>query len=211
MQSLLTFFKVSKVVGDYTIVIDADCAVQIDAVKVGTDYFSLTNPIDFTYDGWRWQNQPDHPDWDPAGDGQQGVPYGTWNVEAITIRNTTAAAAPAAPASADPIAEALNCLGFKTSQEFVTYFKMVGVDPAEVTLVPDGKGGHEKCALRVLREKDNNDYITPFIMTNPTNTTFDGWRASVQPEVSNWDGSQAKIPSGGPWSTEGVTIRPFTR
>lgn len=79
---------------------------------------------------------------------------------------------------------------------------MVGVDPAEVALVPDGQGGHEQCAVRILREKNAEGVITPFRMTNPTSATFDGWRAAGQ------QGGQAKVPPG-TWLVEGVTIRPW--
>ncbi len=116
-------------------------------------------------------------------------------------------ATPVVPSN--PLFEALSCLGFESPHNLINYFQMEGVDPEEITVVPDGKGGHEPCAVRVLREKDANGYITPFLMTNPTSTTFDGWRSSTQPYVPGWNGSQAQVPPDGPWLVEGVTIRPF--
>jgi hypothetical protein len=79
---------------------------------------------------------------------------------------------------------------------------MEGVEAREIAACP----GEVNC-IRILREKDANNYIQPFKMTNPTSMTFDGWRATSQPGI-NWDGNQAKVPPG-TWYVEGITIRPW--
>ena len=108
--------------------------------------------------------------------------------------------------SPDPLTEALTCLGFNGPDELKEFFSMEGVSPDEIAVCPDGEGGVERCCVQVLREEG---HIIPFTMTNPTSVTFDGWRASTQPHVPDWDGDQAGVPPGGPWIVEGVTIRPW--
>lgn len=119
-----------------------------------------------------------------------------------TVTQTVAATATTEPA--DPLTEALRCLGFNSPEELIEFFQMEGVDPNEITLVPDGKGGHEPCAVRIHREKDEEGNIPPFLMFNPTDKVFDGHRA-CPPHC----GHQQKVPPGGPWTVEGVTIRPW--
>jgi len=103
----------------------------------------------------------------------------------------------------DPVVEALGTLGFETREEFIEFFEMEGVEAREIATCPG-----EPACIRVLREKDEDDMIEPFQMTNPTEVKFDGWRASSQPS-DDWDGDQTGVPPGGPWKVEGVTVRPW--
>lgn len=96
----------------------------------------------------------------------------------------------------DPVLDSLNAIDFSSREEFVSFFSM-DVDPREVATCP-----LEFACVRVLREKDANDFIRPFQMTNPTTTTFDGWRAFGQAN------GQAKVPPG-TWMVEGITVRGF--
>jgi len=111
---------------------------------------------------------------------------------------------PAAPAGpTDPLLPSLTALGFNSREELIQFFAMTGVSPDELHGCP----GEVTC-VAITREKDINGHIQPFKMTNPTSTTFDGWRAASQPGINNWDGNQAKVPPG-TWYVEGITIRPW--
>jgi hypothetical protein len=137
----------------------------------------------------------------PAGQSQQTTAMPAPTPTAVV--QTTAsqpAAAPAAPT--DPLLPSLQSLGFSSREEVIQYFQMEGVEAREIAACP----GEVNC-IRILREKDANNYIQPFKMTNPTSMTFDGWRATSQPGI-NWDGNQAKVPPG-TWYVEGITIRPW--
>jgi len=106
------------------------------------------------------------------------------------------------PAAQDPLLPSLNALGFNSRRELIQFFEIVGVSEGELHNCPG-----EVACVAITREKDRNGHIEPFTMTNPTSTTFDGWRAASQPGI-NWDGNQAKVPPG-TWYVEGVTIRPW--
>jgi len=139
----------------------------------------------------------------PAGQSQQTTAMPTPTDTPTAVVQTTAsqpAAAPAAPT--DPLLPSLQSLGFSSREEVIQYFQMEGVEAREIAACP----GEVNC-IRILREKDANNYIQPFKMTNPTSMTFDGWRATSQPGI-NWDGNQAKVPPG-TWYVEGITIRPW--
>lgn len=103
---------------------------------------------------------------------------------------------PAATVSGDPLLPSLQALGFNSRQELISFFDIKGVSPSELHGCPG-----EVACVAINHEKDANDYIAPFVMTNPTATIFDGWRCAGSA------GGQAKVPPGGPWCVEGVTIR----
>ena len=118
--------------------------------------------------------------------------------------STTAKSTP----PADLLTEALLCIGYERPEDVLSDFSMLLVHPSEVAVCPDREGEEpEPCCVRVLGEKDETEYISPFVLTNPYSVTFDGWRAGTQPWVIGWDQDQAKIPPDGPWLTEGITIR----
>jgi hypothetical protein len=108
------------------------------------------------------------------------------------------------PATQDPLLPSLTALGFNSREQLIQFFAMTGVSPDELHGCPG-----EVACVAITREKDINDHIQPFKMTNPTSMTFDGWRAASQPGI-NWDGNQAKVPPG-TWYVEGITIRPWRR
>lgn len=112
-------------------------------------------------------------------------------------QQSAAPAAPSAAVSGDPLYPSLKALGFSSREELIQFFSMEDVSPAELHVCPD-----ENACIAIKREKNANGVIIPFKMTNPTNFTFDGWRAEGQ------QGGQAKVPPG-TWSVEGVTIRPW--
>ncbi len=121
-------------------------------------------------------------------------------VATATARPPVATARP--PAETDQVLIALQGMGFTSRQDFIDYFQL-DVAPYELHNPDD-----EPDAIAVKHEKDNNNYIKPFKGYNPSDTTFDGWRASTQPYVPTWDSNQAKVPPGGPWMIEGMTVRP---
>ena len=105
---------------------------------------------------------------------------------------------PTVASNNDPLTPALQALGFSSREELITYFGMMGVTPDELHGCPG-----ESACIAITREKDDFGHIIPFQMSNPTGMTFDGWRCAGSP------GGQAKVPPGGPWCVEGVTLRPW--
>lgn len=125
--------------------------------------------------------------------------YGrTWqNATAAPTLTPTPIAVPPTAMPGDPLIPSLTALGFSSREELISFFKMEGVELREIATCP----GEVNC-VRILREKDENGFIKPFKMTNPTSVTFDGWRAAGQ------TGGQAKVPPG-TWLVEGITLRPW--
>lgn len=142
--------------------------------------------------GWLWG----HPIWGPWNSTTEAGQ----TAEQTDAPNTPtpAPAAGTVAGSTDPLALSLAALGFSSREELIAFFAMKGVEPRELSACP-----FEPNCVRILREKDSSGRIIPFQMNNPTNVTFDGWRCAGSA------GGQAKVPPGGPWCVEGVTIRPW--
>lgn len=103
----------------------------------------------------------------------------------------------------DPVVFSLKTyFNMSSREELVAFFNMRNLDGSILSGSEVANCPFEWACVRVLREKDANNMIMPFIMDNVTNETFDGWRQAGQ-------GGQSKVPPG-TWIVEGVTIRPWT-